>query len=165
MIRIAITPAAFEAIAATLPLGSVGYEREPDEKGERLIWLDPAVVNRLRTLRAPGESYSDVILRVVDAEGRLPKTLEVHMHNEVKFDVKEKSRHRSPAGKNTFNVEITEGNDLHRNTGKWNKLWRRVDREGNKYQERIIDGETGEIIRDVNEPLGQHKGPRSPRKK
>jgi len=37
MIRIAITQAAFEAIARTLPLGSVGYEAELDEKGERLI--------------------------------------------------------------------------------------------------------------------------------
>ena len=43
MIRIAITPAAFDAIAATLPLGSVGYEREPDEKGERRIWVGAAV--------------------------------------------------------------------------------------------------------------------------
>jgi hypothetical protein len=37
MIRIAITQAAFEAIAKTLPIGSVGYEAELDEKGERLI--------------------------------------------------------------------------------------------------------------------------------
>jgi hypothetical protein len=34
---IAITTAAFEAIAATLPLGSVGFERELDDNGERLI--------------------------------------------------------------------------------------------------------------------------------
>ena len=39
MIRIAITPAAFDAIAATMPLGSVGFERAPDEKGECLIWV------------------------------------------------------------------------------------------------------------------------------
>ena len=45
MIRIAITPAAFEAIAATLPLGSIGYEAEPNAKGERLIWLEEAVVD------------------------------------------------------------------------------------------------------------------------
>jgi hypothetical protein len=64
MIRIAITPAAFEAIAATLPLGSMGYENEINERGERLIWLDRAVVERLRPLRGPGESYSDVILRI-----------------------------------------------------------------------------------------------------
>jgi hypothetical protein len=38
MIRITITLAAFEAIAATMPLGSVPYEREPDAKGERWIW-------------------------------------------------------------------------------------------------------------------------------
>jgi hypothetical protein len=37
MIRIAITPAVFEAIAATLPLGSDGYEAAPNAKGERMI--------------------------------------------------------------------------------------------------------------------------------
>ena len=70
MIRIAITPAAFEAIAKTLPLGSVGSENQVNEKGERLIWLDPAVVNRLRAMRGPGESYSDVIQRMTGHEGR-----------------------------------------------------------------------------------------------
>ena len=64
MVRIAITQAAYDAICATLPLGSVGYENEANEKGERLIWLDRAVVDRLRSLRGPGESYSDVILRL-----------------------------------------------------------------------------------------------------
>ena len=33
-------------------------------QGEKLIWLDGAVVDRLRALRGPGESYSDVILRI-----------------------------------------------------------------------------------------------------
>jgi hypothetical protein len=64
MIRIAITEAAFEAIAATLPFGSVSYENKTDERGEKLIWLDHAVVARLRAMRRPGESYSDVILRL-----------------------------------------------------------------------------------------------------
>jgi hypothetical protein len=27
--------------SATLPLGSIGFEREPDAAGERLIWLSP----------------------------------------------------------------------------------------------------------------------------
>ena len=64
MIRIAITEAAFDAIAKTLPLGSVGYENEFNEKGERLIWLEPNVIDRLRSLRGPNESFSDVILRL-----------------------------------------------------------------------------------------------------
>jgi hypothetical protein len=44
MIRIAISPAAFDAIAATLPLGSVGYEPQTDAQGKRcsdLILLAP----------------------------------------------------------------------------------------------------------------------------
>ena len=72
MIRIAITQAAFDAIVAAMPLGSVGYENKANERGERLIWLDRAVVDRLRSLRGPGESYSDVILRIA---GRSNATL------------------------------------------------------------------------------------------
>jgi hypothetical protein len=68
MIRIAISQAAFEAIAATLSLGSVGYENATNERGERLIWLEHAVVGRLRSLRGPGESWSDVIMRMAARE-------------------------------------------------------------------------------------------------
>jgi hypothetical protein len=71
MIRIAVTPAAFEAIAATMPLGSVGYENAVNERGERFVWLSPTVVNRLRAMRGPGESCSDVILRIVGTEARV----------------------------------------------------------------------------------------------
>ena len=42
MIRVAISQAAFDALASTLPLGSVGYENKTDEQGQRLIWLDRA---------------------------------------------------------------------------------------------------------------------------
>jgi hypothetical protein len=37
MIGISITAAVFEAISATLPLASAGFEPEPDAKGDRLI--------------------------------------------------------------------------------------------------------------------------------
>jgi hypothetical protein len=67
MIRIAISRAAFDAIASTMPLGSVAYEPEANANGERYIWLEPKVVDRLRALRGPGESYSDVILRLAKA--------------------------------------------------------------------------------------------------
>jgi hypothetical protein len=64
MIRIAITQAAFDAIARTMPFGSVNFEAGVDDNGERYIWLARAVVDRLRFLREPGESFSDVILRL-----------------------------------------------------------------------------------------------------
>jgi hypothetical protein len=66
MIRIAITQAAYDAICATLPFGSVAFEAEPNERSMRYVWLDRAVVDRLRSLRGPGESYSDAILRLVE---------------------------------------------------------------------------------------------------
>src|ERR1700722_17396977 len=72
MIRIAITQAAFDAIARTMPFGSVNFEAGVDDKGERYIWLPRAVVDRLRSLRGPGESFSDVILRLVELEGGQP---------------------------------------------------------------------------------------------
>ena len=45
--RLAISVEAFEAIGRTLTLGSVGYEAEANERGERLIWLEDAMVDRL----------------------------------------------------------------------------------------------------------------------
>jgi hypothetical protein len=62
MVRIPITQAAFEAIARSLPFGSVSFENKTNEQGERLIWLEPRVVDRLRALRRAGEDYSQVIL-------------------------------------------------------------------------------------------------------
>jgi hypothetical protein len=69
MIKIAITAEAFD-IASTLPLGSVGYENETNERGERFIWLGHGVVARLRAMRGPGESWSDVIIRLAANQTR-----------------------------------------------------------------------------------------------
>jgi hypothetical protein len=54
MISISITHEAFEAIVATLPLGSVGYEPELNSQGERRIWIEAAVADRLTAMRGPG---------------------------------------------------------------------------------------------------------------
>jgi hypothetical protein len=61
MVRIAVCQAAFEAVAAML-LGRVVYEPGLNAKGERLA------LNKLDALRALSESYSDVILRLVERE-------------------------------------------------------------------------------------------------
>jgi hypothetical protein len=45
----------------------VGYEAEANERGERLIWLEDAMPDRLGAMRGPGESYSDLILRIAGA--------------------------------------------------------------------------------------------------
>jgi len=74
MVRIAISEAAFEAIADTSSLGTVDYESELTPNGERLIWLDEREIDKLDAIRMPGEPYSDVILWLAELEAaqRLP---------------------------------------------------------------------------------------------
>ena len=53
-------------------LGSVGYEPQLDAQGQRLIWLEAAVVDRLAAMRGAEESMSDVILRLAKTEAGKP---------------------------------------------------------------------------------------------
>jgi hypothetical protein len=67
MITITISAAAYAAIWAALPLGGDAFPARPDGKGALLVTLDRHVVDRLAAMRGPGESYSDVILRLAKA--------------------------------------------------------------------------------------------------
>ena len=53
MIRIEITAAAYEALAASAARGLVEPHRSP--QGDYYLWLTRAAVNRLKAARAPGE--------------------------------------------------------------------------------------------------------------
>jgi len=68
MVTISITREAFAAIEATLSKGSKA-EARPVGKGGLFVVLDRRTVDRLGRLRGPGESYSDVILRIAKADG------------------------------------------------------------------------------------------------
>ena len=56
MIRVAISQAAFDAIAATLPLGSVAYQPAVDEGDLGFIWLEARWLDRLKSYRGPGDT-------------------------------------------------------------------------------------------------------------
>jgi predicted CopG family antitoxin len=47
----------------------VAVEPTVDERGERTVWLNRTVADRLGAMRAAGESYSDVVLRLIEQEG------------------------------------------------------------------------------------------------
>jgi hypothetical protein len=64
MIPISITAEAFVAIAKSFPMGWRA-EGRLDGKGGYLLVLPRGVADLLRAIRQPGESFSDVILRVV----------------------------------------------------------------------------------------------------
>ncbi len=68
MIAITITPAAHQAVKASL-LGTSDAAPRPGADGLIRIWLDDKFVDRLAQMRGPGEDYSDVILRLAKAAG------------------------------------------------------------------------------------------------
>ena len=62
-------------------------------------------------------------------------------------------------------LESVSGDDLHRKSGKWMSLERVIDRENDKYKEIVTDPKTGEIIHHCEEPLSQHQGHGSAKKR
>lgn len=62
MIAIAISPAAYDAIKATM-LPRIDAAPSPGADGLIRIWFDRQFVDRLGQMRDQGETYSDVILR------------------------------------------------------------------------------------------------------
>jgi hypothetical protein len=67
MIRVALTDAAYEAIASTLPKGAARWPMQRHQ-GQCFIQVEAAVIDRMRAIRRPGESYSHVLLRLVELE-------------------------------------------------------------------------------------------------
>lgn len=55
-------------------------------------------------------------------------------------------------------LELKTGQDFHRKSGRWNVLWRKIDRDNDRYQELITDPATGKVIRRTSEPLSHHRG-------
>ncbi len=66
MIGVTISGKAYAAIASTLPATRSIAETKVTPEREYSIWLPRDVVNRLRDLRQPGETFSSVILRLTE---------------------------------------------------------------------------------------------------
>lgn len=65
MIRLTLTPGAYAVIAATHPSSALKQGGAPN--GDFYVWLEAEYVERIRAVRKPGESYSEVIVRMAEA--------------------------------------------------------------------------------------------------
>ena len=71
MIRLIVTYKSYAAIRAMLINGwSVNEPQEPVD-GHVALWLSKPLAHALARLRVPGQSYSDVLLQLADAEKEL----------------------------------------------------------------------------------------------
>ena len=65
--------------------------------------------------------------------------------------VKKPGEKRSP-------VESVKGAFLSRAIGRWVHVHRIIDRRRNRYYEKVLDVEAREVLREVDEPLTEHRG-------
>jgi DNA-directed RNA polymerase subunit RPC12/RpoP len=75
----------------------------------------------------------------------------VELHGDLAFAHKRKG-HKKPIATGKHGDELT------RRTGRWAVRTRLIDRENNRYHERVVDKETGEVLHECDEPLTDHVG-------
>ena len=113
--------------------------------------------------------YSGTIELPCPKCGSLKKTINLILEDEININFKEsvrgKIKDNNRTGKAKLRQDFFSGDDLHRNTGKWYKKERRIDKDKNIYKEVVTDPETGEVIRFCEEPLSLHQGHGSAKKK
>ncbi|MBS1113374.1 MAG: hypothetical protein H6Q92_1137 [Nitrospirae bacterium] len=76
-----------------------------------------------------------------------------------------KSRIRNTKGGRRYSVETVEGIDKRRDSGGNVEIRRVIDRDSDRYREHIVDLQTGEVLRNVDERLSKHVGRGTQRQK
>ncbi len=75
----------------------------------------------------------------------------IELHDSVGFKHK-RDGHKLPL------AEGMAGDDLFRTEQRWVGKERLIDREKNRYREKVTDPSTGKVIHQCDEPLDQHRG-------
>ncbi len=67
------------------------------------------------------------------------------------------TRHRTP-DKAKFRKEVVDGDDWNHDRDKFVDKYRTIDKDGDRYIEKVVDPDTGEVLHDVDEQLSGHEG-------
>ena len=87
--------------------------------------------------------------------GATARTFSAHAEDSITLREKVALKHKRPGFKKPI-YESVSGEDLYRATGQWHQLTREIDRENNRYRELIENPQTGQVVREVDEPLTDH---------
>jgi len=96
---------------------------------------------------ACGSTRRDIVVMPLAAVGHG----EAHVSGNAKSDERVIS-----GGRRRRALERWFGETFHRDSGTWRRLTRMVDRKNDRYRERITTRD-GEVVRDVDEPLSEHR--------
>jgi hypothetical protein len=73
-------------------------------------------------------------------------------------EIHERARLRLREGEaGRWRCETIAGQEYWKQGGKWVEKTRTVDRQENRYTERVVDPQTGEVIHECDEPLDAHR--------
>ena len=88
--------------------------------------------------------------------GSIAKTITVQFEDRIEFHDQLAMKSKRDGEKPHLKAKVGDNYDHSR--GKYVHIEQTVDRDNNRYRKLVKDKETGEIIRDVDEPLSDHKG-------
>lgn len=100
--------------------------------------------------KAPGDPCPDC--------GSIARTFDVGIAETITAHDFLDAKHKDPGrrSKDKLRTHIISGREQSIATGRWMDKERVIDKNNDYYRERIADAETGEVVRDVEEPLSQH---------
>lgn len=94
--------------------------------------------------------------------GSTERTLRLHAEDSIHLSIKEQARGKvindSLRSKDRVRREFIVGDEQHRQTGKWYRKERTIDRDNDQYKETIVDPESGEVVHHCEESLSRHRG-------
>ncbi|HJW85459.1 MAG TPA: hypothetical protein VJ440_02365 [Candidatus Brocadiaceae bacterium] len=96
--------------------------------------------------------------------GSTARNIHVTINETVTMREKLGLKGRHPGGKKPF-IEQVSGDDLHRKSGKWMIHSRVIDRDNDSYHEVVMDPTNDKIVHECKEPLSQHRGHGSAKRK
>ena len=96
--------------------------------------------------------------------GDTARVFKVMLTSTVKITSSLRGKARDAAGGKPF-PEFKSEDSFSRKLGIWAKRYMRIDRRNNRYFEEVINPESGDIIHFCDEPLSDHQGRGSAKKK
>lgn len=96
--------------------------------------------------------------------GDTARLFKVMLSGTITFTSSLRGKARGPVSRKPF-VEFKSEDSFSRKLGIWAKRYMRIDRRKNRYIEKVINPESGDIIHFCDEPLTKHQGHGSARKK
>jgi len=89
--------------------------------------------------------------------GSLRRTHSLYLDATLSVRSQFRWKHKRPGFRRAL-VEGVSGSERSVGSGRWVRKTRLIDRETDWYEERIVDEETGEVLHESHEPLSDHSG-------